>query len=439
VNKALPFAAVLCLSSLACSSSTKTATNTGGGAKADAGFVPFAASPTTFSMTGASIAPSTEAFNCTYVQMPAQDGYVVAAQHEYTAGSHHMLMYHTTLTAIPAGLGSPTIGDCNGANARYMTDARSTIYGGQTPTGSLELPAGIGIPYKANEVLVFQVHYVNATSAPLTPEIYVHLDVSPGPVTQNAGGLFFYAPFIYVPQGAMGVASNRCPITQDITLLTQQSHYHARGVNYQAFLDTSPTTPSTTPIYTSSNWESPPQQSTTMQIKAGSDIRYYCYYDNTLGNAGPGSAATTGTEDFIQGQSAVNNEMCMFVGVYYPAMSTVDEQCQNGDMYGTGTTACTDTITCLGACPPNTDAGALGVDFNECIQKCFVSACPEATGPAITALSCIQSKCASECASSASSTCTSCVISNCATEYGACSSATCGTVPAAPGSVADGG
>jgi hypothetical protein len=39
----------------------------------------------------------------------------------------------------------------------------------------------------------------------------------------------------------------------------------------------------------------------------------------------------------------------------------------NGDLYGTGTTSCTDTLTCLAACPPNTGAGPLGLpDFNEC-------------------------------------------------------------------------
>ena len=63
-----------------------------------------------------------------------------------------------------------------------------------------------------------------------------------------------------------------------------------------------------------------------MPIQAGPCDRYYCDYDNTQG-----------TQAYFQGQSAVNNEMCMFIGLYYPAMTPADEQCLSGDTYGTGT------------------------------------------------------------------------------------------------------
>ncbi len=340
-----------------------------------------------------------------------------AVSTQYTPGSHHLLIYRTTLTAIPDGEGAPTVGDCYGATATYMNTIGGVVYPAQTPVGELTLPAGIGIPYAANEVLLFQVHYLNTGAAPLHPEIYVRLTTQTTPVQQNAGVLLFYAPFIYVPQGGMATASNRCPIPQNITLLSQSSHYHARGVGYQAYLDTSPASPSTTPIYTSNDWESPPVQFETISIPAGSDIRYYCDYDNS-----------TGTQDYIQGQSALLNEMCMFGGTYYPAMSTADEQCQHGDMYGTGTTSCTDTLTCLGACPPDDDAGALGVTFNECTQKCFAASCPNATDAIITAATCIQSSCGASCATPGSA-CDSCVTASCAAQYEACASVACGTAP----------
>jgi hypothetical protein len=291
------------------------------------------------------------------------------------------------------------------------------------------MPTGVGLPYSANEIFLFQVHYLNATASPISAHASVHLTTQTTPVQQNAGVLFFYDPFIYVAQGGQAVASTRCPIPQNITMFTEGSHYHARGVNYQAYVDTA-TTPATTPFYTSSTWESPTIALQSIPVTAGSYIRYYCDYDNTLANASPGTI--TGTQPFIQGPSALDNEMCMFIGMYYPAMDTNDEQCGNGDTYGTGTVSCTDTLTALGACPPDEDAGPQGVSFSSCIQQAFVASCPNATAPLTTALNCIQSKCSTQCAGAAAA-CTSCVTANCAAEYEACSSAPCGTVPATPG------
>ena len=369
-------------------------------------------------MTGATIPGSSEAFKCTYVTMPPTAGFIVGGKHEYTVGSHHLLLYRTDLASVPAGLASPTVGDCYGTTD-YMSHISGVVYPAQTPHGSLAMPDGVGLPYKANEVFLFQVHYLNSSAAPLHPEVYVQLTTQSTPVKQNAGVLFFYAPFIYVPQGAKATASNRCAIPANITMFTEGSHYHARGVGYRAYLDPSPSAPSATPFYTSSDWESPPTQLTSIPVSAGSDIRYYCDYDNTQG-----------TQDFIQGPSAASNEMCMFVGLYYPAMATADEQCLHGDMYGTESTSCIDSLKCLGTCPPqDPDAGA-SADFDACTQKCFVQSCPESTGALIGVSTCIQSSCSSECSGAdAGATCSSCVGAKCLTEYQACSSAACGTVP----------
>lgn len=364
------------------------------------------------------VGASTEDFECTYVTMPATAGFIVAGQHEYTVGSHHLLIYRTNLTSIPAGQASPTLGGCYDATATYMSTITGVVYPAATPVGELTMPPGVGLPFSANEIFLFQVHYLNATATPISAHVSVHLTTQTTPVQQNAGVLFFYDPFIYVPQGGLATASMRCPIPQNITMFTEGSHYHSRGVNYQAYLDTS-SAPAGSPFYTSNNWASPTIDLDTMPIEAGSYIRYYCDYDNTQG-----------TQDYIQGQSAEYNEMCMYIGLYYPAMNPADEQCESGDTYGTGTTSCTDTLDCLAACPPD-DAGAQGIDFNQCIQQCFVASCPNASAPLLTALGCIQSSCSSQCAAQGS-TCTSCITASCASQYEACAGSTCGTVQPPP-------
>jgi hypothetical protein len=306
-----------------------------------------------------------------------------------------------------------------------MSTLTGVVYPAATPQGEITMPEGVGLPFSANEVLLFQVHYLNATSEPLNPQVYVHLDTQTTPVKQNAGVLFFYDPFIYVPEGALATASLRCPIPSNITVFSEGSHYHARGVNYQAYLDPPSGPPATTPFYTSNNWASPTIQLDTMQVSAGSYIRYYCDYDNIQGQ-----------QAYIQGQSAATNEMCMFIGLYYPAMPQSAEQCFNGDEFGTGTATCSQTLSCLQACPPEDDAGAssgeLGlVNYNACVQQCMVASCPSASDPLSTFLTCLQGPCASACrgggggGEDAGSGCTSCIASQCLSQYEACSSQTC--------------
>lgn len=123
----------------------------------------------------------------------------------------------------------------------------------------------------------------------------------------------------------------------------------------------------------------------------------------------------------------------MFIGMYYPAMTPAQEECYSGDTYGTGTVSCTDTLSCLSACPAD-DAGAAGsgpqqVDFSPCIQQCFAQSCPDAAGALVPALQCIQSSCGTACSTSGTA-CDSCVAASCASQYEACANAACGSVPA---------
>jgi hypothetical protein len=302
-----------------------------------------------------------------------------------------------------------------------MNTINGFVYGGAAPKGELTLPEGVGLRYSAGEIFLFQAHYLNATGKPNDAHVSVRFTTQAGPVQESAGTLFFYDPFIDVPAGAKATASTRCPIAQDITLLSQDSHYHARGVGYQAYLDLPSGPPATSPFYMSNDWASPLIADQTIHVAAGSHIRYYCDYDNTRGS-----------QPYYQGQSAATNEMCMFIGLYYPAMTAADEKCANGDTYGTGTVSCTDSLTCLGNCPP-ADAGVVGppgpAAFNPCVQQCFAQSCPNAAEPLIAVTKCIQANCQASCATHGTA-CNSCVSANCGSQYNACASAACGTVPA---------
>src|ERR1700722_13514397 len=60
--------------------------------------------------TQATVPAGGEIFDCQYVQLPNVEEWLVAAQHDYTPGSHHILLYTTALTTIPTGGGQ--VQDC---------------------------------------------------------------------------------------------------------------------------------------------------------------------------------------------------------------------------------------------------------------------------------------------------------------------------------------
>lgn len=362
-----------------------------------------------------------ELFKCQMVTLPDVTAFLVKGQHDYTPGSHHLILYTTDLTSIPAGYDQ--IQDCyEGTGSNIMSYTRGILYAGQTPTGSEVFPPTIGLPTTASQVLVFQVHYLNATADDIMAQVNVDLtlDTNPADIQTRAGILFFYDPFIDVPPGATATAAMRCPIPDDITLIYASSHYHARGVGYGAYIDPTPTQLSTTPFYTSESWTSPPNQQMSMPVAAGTQLRWQCDYDNT-----------DGTQEYFQGQSALTDEMCMFIGIYYPDMGQAADFCAQGaDMFGTGTTSCTDTVTCLGGCG-NISLGIglnnilSGVGIPDCEQKCMVDSCPAAADSLVPLLTCIKTSCATDCATPGSSACTSCVASTCGTQYTTCASAPC--------------
>jgi hypothetical protein len=386
------------------------------------------------------VKPGEEMFKCQLVKLPSSLGaqaYMTSMSHDYTPGSHHLLLYTTDYTSIPTG--ADQVHDCSSSGAAdAFSHVRGVMYGAQTPTGSLNLPAGVGMPAAPDQVLLYNVHYINSGPVDLDAHVTARLTFTNdgASITQKAGNIFWYDPFIRVPAGAEAHAQMRCPIPNDITLLEGASHYHKRGFAYGAYVDTAPDKPAGTPFYTSSNWEDPGAFNQPVTVAGGSAIRFQCSYDNKAG-----------ATDFFQGQSAITNEMCMFVSLYYPDQGANFDFCTQGaDMFGSGSATCVGTLTCMGKCPAAT-ISATSVDYSPCTQQCIVDSCPTATAKLVPLLTCIQKNCATECGGSSGDAgaptdaavsseggaatdggtdpCTACVTASCPLEGLACSQHTC--------------
>jgi hypothetical protein len=411
LRRSLACAAVLVTA--ACSSTPPTGSGGGGGAPSGADEAHY-----TFSFT---TAPGQETHWCQYMKMPEREsGDVLVTGYRWSwQNMHHWALYRTTKD-LPANVSLNEPFDCFAPGAmKYAAPASLQL--GAGATGDQSFPEGTGFGFEPGEIVVFQAHTLNTSSADLHPTIDLTVKLGDPAKTPNRLGLIqFYDPYIYVPAHTQARAQMRCAIPQDLTIVQATTHEHIRGTGVSVFLDAPDGTLGQKPLLQSSDWEHPSTSNDILQVAKGSHIRTVCDY---LGDA----------HDVIQGQDKQDNEMCMYIAYYYPAITDggLFENCVQtpipggvGDGYGTGAKSCADTLTCIQSCPPG-DAPNPGdgrIDVGACWQRCLVDSCEKAAAP-LNALSfCVQNECAAECSGG---DCASCVIQNCASEYGACQSQGC--------------
>ncbi len=357
-----------------------------------------------------------ELFRCQLFKLPTSpDGelFIGGTSHEYTPGSHHYLVFRTSLTEIPTDLDKPF--DCAEGGGVMEKYALGFVFGGQTPKDSRTFPDGAAIPLKSAEVVVLQSHYINAGKTDLNASVNVNLNVIPkSEVKVRAGVMRMYDPYIHIGPKTTATAQMRCPIKKDITVMQAMPHMHERGVKETAWIDP-PGAKAAAPFLVNEDWQHPKEFAGQLAVKAGSSFRYQCAYSNSEDRS------------IHQGQSATD-EMCMLTAFYYPAMDPADEFCfTEADWMGAGKASCAESTQCIQKCPPGGNPkpapGLTGVDVSACWQECIVASCPNASGPLLKQLQCIGSKCAAECAAG---DCAGCALSKCSDQTLACQGLACG-------------
>jgi hypothetical protein len=352
------------------------------------------------------VKPGTEIQLCKFIALPKDRGElaVTSAEHTYTEGSHHFLVYRTSITEIPAG--GEDLVSCD--ETEWMSKVSGVAYAAQSPTGNLTLPEGVSQRFTPGEVLLVQVHYVNASAADLDAKVDFTFHTSPADsAPTEAGVLFFFNPIIDVPPHGTSTAQLSCPIPEDVNLVFAASHMHKRGASFEAHLAGQPDGS----LYTSKTWSEPVPQAfspgdASAKIAKGSSISYACSYQNA------------DDQRYLAGPSAQKDEMCMFIGMYYPKLDSATELCWNGAVKTTGTASCLDTLKCAGLCA----AGDL-----DCRAKCLDAICPTAAEPMMRFGRCVGPACGEICKTkgAGSPECTSCATAKCLDEAVACQSAVC--------------
>jgi hypothetical protein len=367
--------------------------------------------------------PGVETERCQFFQVPAEGWYINKQDIRYTPGSHHVLLFTTTYTTIPTvNIRNETINtsgvfECkNGAAGDWLIDGvAGGAQKGDAPAAVNGLPEDTAFILKPGTVLIMNTHYLNASPNELQTDARINLYFADrAKVKREAGILFFYNPFIYVPGQQQATAQRSCPVLKDINLVNGQSHMHKRGVSYTANLVDS-TGKVMDELYQGGEWEQVVLREyggTGKLLPAGTSIDYKCGYNNKE------------TRNIIQGLTT-RDEMCMFVGLYYPR-DPQTEFCAlmsdrvsatrflGGTWTGSGALGGRDTMACI-----------TSADSNESLFHCVTSSCAKISKPMSGALGCLASGNFGKCDGKTGPDRSGCLMQGCGEQMAALSQASC--------------
>lgn len=370
-----------------------------------------------------------ETERCMFYQVGEDDLAVNREEVRFTHGSHHILLFVTPYESIPTedrfGTTVDTRGvfECGPEGPTAHWTVTGVAGGSQIAHGAPvvdDLPPGVAFVIPARTVLLMNTHYLNASDATMQTDARINLyTLDRSEVQQEAGILFWYNPIIYAPSGQKSRAQEICPIFKDINLLNAQSHMHKRGVGYVA-KERDSSGVEQGELFSTTQWEevdlrrfSPPKP-----LKAGQAVDFACDYDNKS------------DQDVIQGL-ATTDEMCMFIGLYYPKDRQTELCGLNAEWSGAfwaatwigqGANNGAQTASCLA------NANALTADEGASFYQCVVESCAAISPHVSNAARCLATQglgaCNTPCSTDAES-CGNCVNEQCSSAMSTLGQATC--------------
>ena len=195
---------------------------------------------------------------------------------------HHVLLFAaSSLDALTADAADPDPGwTCFGGPG---TTGTPRLLGGWVPgTQATRFPEGTGIPMKAGEVVVMQVHYNLAAGAPVPDTTQVRMQLAHGPVARPAAILPLANLTFSIPAGASGYTSTTqvaSPANGVLWGVIPHMHTKGRRVTVKAGDGCLVDIPS---------WDFHWQQSyfftTPLPLTVGTQLSLSCTWDNPTGS-----------------------------------------------------------------------------------------------------------------------------------------------------------
>ncbi len=293
----------------------------------------------TLNATPFQVAAGAEVYKCEVFANPFGGAADLVALHgTMSAGSHHFFLFSINSAnaavepvEMPGALN--TLGSCSGNGIEF----HPYPFLSQQPDWTVTFPKAsdgspMGYPLAASNLLMVNVHYLNATAAAITANVKITIEAAkPGVVKTHVGTLFLNQNPINIPVTPMSApvlttkswGGNPGAASTDGSyyIFTSWSHMHRWGLDINASTNGQV-------FYDETNWDSPALfyhgnvpagatnpptasgASSPVHMAANQGISWTCKYYND----------TTGTLTF--GDSAKSNVMCIYMGQYYPADPT---------------------------------------------------------------------------------------------------------------------
>jgi hypothetical protein len=232
---------------------------------------------------------------------------------DMSPGSHHLHVYHMTTSS------SRTLEDCT------IQDFHPLLFASGAPHNSATYPPGMAAKLLGTSGVRIQVHYLNVSDKDLMVKAVLKLTPTDiASVKQWVSSLYFNQLSLKVPPGSGQTVSTTCAIPKTfgpIGLIGGGSHMHKRGVHFTAMTSTG------VMLADVDTWDEPPPitYDPPIMLNPGDKITWTCTYDNT----------TTKTLTF--GESAEDNEMCIYLARFFSDPDGSQLECQA--MGPTGTTS----------------------------------------------------------------------------------------------------
>jgi hypothetical protein len=268
--------------------------------------------PITLTMDSFTVAANSEVYMCQQFGNPfGKDVDLVKMVGSMSTGSHHFFLFNMT----------PSTGRNTTAPLEPCPDKGLEFhpfpYLSQQPEYTVEYGAGMGYPLVGNNGVMMNVHYLNASATAVTAKVTITIyPAKEGKVTTHVGTIFLNNQSIFVPAGTsetkpLAVSNSNTPISDEsYTIFTNWSHMHQYATDFQASTGGKV-------FYDEKQWSEPPlitagtgaHQSPLlpMAMSPGASIQWTCQYYNP-------------TKQLMTfGDSASTNDMCIYLGQYYPA------------------------------------------------------------------------------------------------------------------------
>ena len=254
-----------------------------------------------YTLPPAQIAPGEETMRCWYTTLQTDaDVYATTFVTDQAPGGHHIVAFTTT-----EDVADGTVIDCSGPES--MVNWSPILTG--LDKGGFAFPDGYAVRVPAHARLVFQSHYINATTAPITTHDEVTIDYRRDAVGVTLVGTSANTTLDFsIEPGATKTVSFDCEVTQPMEVFTLIGHMHEWG--RALTIEAGPPTAMAS-LYDIPQWEpvfrdSPPTIDygfdAPLHLAVGDIVRTSCTWQNT-------ESAALGFP----------KEMCVSLFWFYPA------------------------------------------------------------------------------------------------------------------------